>query len=176
MIRNSFIRFLITLVVLVLVVTTYGAWFAVVGKASAEAAGLRQAIETKQQETARVAAAQEALESLGADEGRINQYFIRADDIVSFLSGLEATGKALGASVEVASVSADTTSQRPHITLALTITGSFDSVFRTLGAIEYAPYDSRLSSLSLASTPTQSGQPVWTASAVFSIGTKVTTP
>ncbi|MBU2103516.1 hypothetical protein KKD95_00690, partial [Patescibacteria group bacterium] len=81
-------------------------------------------------------------------------------------------GKGLGATVSVASVSAETTTTRPHLKLSLKITGSFDSVLRTLGAIEYGPYDSQLLTTTFdtpkVSDPTLDAE--WTATTAFVIG------
>ena len=60
--------------------------------------------------------------------------------MVGFINGLEAQGQALGTTVSVLSVSAGTGKQ-PTFMLSLTIEGTFDTVMRTVGVIEYAPYD-----------------------------------
>jgi len=156
------------------IIAAYGFWYATVGTASAEAAQLAEKIKTAGHDSARVAAAKAALVSLAEDELSVRTYLVPTNDVVPFLEGLEQTGKQLGAAVEVASVSAQNSTNRPHLLLALKITGSFDSVLRTLGAIEYGPYDSELTNLTLDTPRLEAGEAsvAWTATATFTIGTQ----
>jgi hypothetical protein len=92
---------------------------------------------------------------------------------VPFLEQLTATGKYLGSNVNVVSVSASPSGAYEKLNLAVTITGSFNSVLRTIGAIEYGPYDTSISSLSFDAPVTGSvgsSSPQWTATALFMIG------
>lgn len=174
----ALIQLTVALLLFAGIVTAYGLWYRVVGKTSAHAAQLSVDIETKTQDSARVAAAKVALSELAADESGVHQYLVPTNDVVPFLEGLEQTGRQLGAEVEVASVSAESKTSRPHLTLSLKITGSFDSVLRTLGAIEYGPYDSALGTVTF-DTPRvgdSTAPSVWTATATFTIGTQVATP
>lgn len=169
----ALIQLSLALAVLVGVLTAYGAWYVVVGQASATSAALATEIETKTQESARVASAREALETLATDEASIQAYFIRQEDIVTFLERLESSGTALGSVVEVVSVGAEDGDERPHIRLSLKITGSFDAVMRTLGAIEYGPYDSAITSVTLDTLPSENGPSGrWTAAATLTLGTR----
>ncbi|HWH16114.1 MAG TPA: hypothetical protein VNU25_00810 [Candidatus Paceibacterota bacterium] len=169
----ALIQLSLAIVLFVGVLGAYSAWYVTVGQASATSAALAKEIETKTQESARVASAREALETLAADEASIQAYLIRQEDIVSFLERLEGSGTSLGSSVEVVSVGAETGGERPHIRLSVKITGSFDAVMRTLGAIEYGPYDSAVTSVTLDTLPTESGPSGrWTASATLTLGTR----
>jgi len=161
------------LVVFVAALGVYGIWYSLVGKSSVEAAALSEEIRTKSQDSARVAAAKVALESLAEDEAAMRAYLVREQDIVPFLSTLEDTGASLGSSVEVVSVSADSKGERSQIQLSLKITGSFDAVLRTLGAIEYGPYDSAIQSVTFDTVPAEGGAAgSWTAAATFTLGTQ----
>ncbi len=171
----ALIQFSLAVAVLVGVLAAYGAWYVVVGQASATSAALATEIETKTQESARVASAREALATLATDEASIQAYFIRQEDIVSFLERLESSGSSLGSVVEVVSVGAEPGGERPHIRLSLKITGSFDAVMRTLGAIEYGPYDSAVTSVTLDTLPAENGPSGrWTAAATLTLGTRTT--
>ena len=77
------------------------------------------------------------------------------------------------------SVAAAPASPYGHLNLSVSITGTFDAVSKTVGAIEYQPYNTSLTSLSLSTTanPGDTGtttattsQPVWNAAVVFSVG------
>jgi hypothetical protein len=90
---------------------------------------------------------------------------------VAFLGDLEKQGKAQGAAVEVLSVT-DQDATKRRISLSLKITGSFDAVVRTLGTIEYGPYDAVLTNVTLDSVAAKENAPaVWTAAVVISFGT-----
>lgn len=169
----ALIQLVIALAVLAGVLGAYGAWYVAVGRASATAAALAKEIEAKTQESARVQSAREALATLAEDEASIQAYLIREEDIVSFLERLESSGAALGSSVEVVSVGAEEGGERSHIRLSLKIAGSFDAVLRTLGAIEYGPYDSAVSSLTLDTLPAETGPSGrWTANVTLTLGTR----
>lgn len=175
--RTALIQLSIALALLASVLGAYGFWYASVGKSSVEAAALSEAIRTKSQDSARVAAAKVALESLSEDEAAMRAYLVREQDIVPFLGTLEQTGTTLGATVEVVSVSTERKNERSQIQLSLKITGSFDAVLRTLGAIEYGPYDSAIQSVTFDTVPSEAGAATsWTAAATFILGTQTATP
>lgn len=169
--RSAIIQLSVALVIFACALGAYGVWYASVGKSSVEAASLSEQIRTKSQDSARVAAAKVALESLSEDEAAMRAYLVREQDIVPFLGTLEETGAALGASVEVVSVSAEPVAGRSQLLLSLKIAGSFDAVLRTLGTIEYGPYDSAIKSVTFDTVPSE-GERVWTAAATFTLGTQ----
>ncbi|MBU1292445.1 hypothetical protein KJ819_00050 [Patescibacteria group bacterium] len=177
----TFVHLSVALLLFIGLVSAYGFWYSLVGKASAQAAVLSEEIHQKSLESGRVAAARRALTVLAEDEAQVQKYLISENSVVPFLESLENTGKALGASVSVASVSAETSTTRPHLKLSLKITGSFDSVLRTLGAIEYGAYDSQLLTTTF-DTPKVSDPAApaeWTATSAFVIGMRAassTTP
>ena len=173
----TFIHLSLALVIFAGLVGVYGFWYSLVGKASAEASQLSEEIQAKSLESGRVAAAKKALAELAEDEAAVQKYLVSENNVVPFLESLENTGKALGATVSVASVSAEKSTTRPHLKLSLKITGSFDSVLRTLGAIEYGAYDSQLITTTF-DTPKVSDPAVaaeWTATASFMIGMRTAT-
>ena len=171
--RLTLIQLVFALLLLLGVLGTYAFWYASVGSSSVRAAALSEEIRTKGQDSARVAAAKVALEALSEDEAAMRAYLVRQEDIVPFLSRLEETGTSLGSNIEVVSVAAENTETRSHIRLSLKISGSFDAVLRTLGAIEYGPYDSALQALTFDTIPGGTeGAAVWTAAATFTLGTQ----
>lgn len=164
-------HFLIALTVLVGSIGAYVFWHRMVVAASQEAAGLVAQIEQTKRSADTSRQSKQQLTAIVDDEVAVRQYFVAPADIVPFLQTLEKTGSGLSAKVEVLSVAAAQT-PRPHLTLSLTITGGFDSVLRTLGAIEYAPYDISIKTLSFDTA--NSG--LWTANATVFVGTASSTP
>lgn len=171
--RRALIELALALSLLVAVLLGYGVWYVAVGKASAESAALASEIETKRIDSARVASAKAALESLAADESSMRTYLVREADVVPFLGKIEGAGTALGAQVEVVSVGSEVADGREVLRLSLKVTGSFDAVLRTLGALEYGPYDTRVSNVTLDTVAGAEGPSgMWTATATFFIGTQ----
>ncbi len=168
--RFTLIQLSLALALLVGSCVAYGFWYAGVRAMSARSEALNIELGERTADSARVIAAKEALQNLAADEATVRQYLIRPGDVVAFLEELEGTGSALGATVEVVSVSAEQGTGRGTIALSTKITGSFDAVLRTLGAIEYGPYDSRITGLTFDTV----SPGAWTAAASFTIGTQAT--
>ncbi len=167
---------LIQLALAVLLIGVLGAgyafWYLSVERLSDSARGLGQDIQEKTEDASRIRAAQAELATLAASEAEVGQYFVSTGNIVGFLEELQKTGAGLGAKVEVVSVASDDSTSPGHLTLALKITGSFDAVLRTLGAMEYGPYDSALQSLTFDTPAGSATSDGWTAAAVFIVGTQ----
>jgi len=167
---------------LVIALVLYSVWYGVVSAESAHAAQLEQQLTQKNQTSAQIAKAKTELVSLASDETTINQYFVSTNNVVPFLEQLQSTGKYLGSNVQVASVSATPGTPYGHLSLSLSITGSFNAVLRTIGAIEYGPYDTTVTTLTFDSTDngnSTSTSQVWTANGIFLVGTQTassTTP
>ena len=138
-----------------------------------KAADLEKEMRSKHTEIARAAKAQSATATLGEDEARIASYSLPHEEIVSFLESVQAEGKPLGSSVQVLSVSDEKSGGHPRVTLSLLITGSFDSVMKTIGVFENAPYDSALTNFTLDSgttDPKAKGPKQWSAATTLSVG------
>lgn len=139
------------------------------------AATLNQQVTIKSAQLEQVVRSRATLAGLPAEETNIEQYFVGKQEIVPFLEALQATGKPLGVTVQVLSVSDSIDGKHPRLALSLTITGSFDGVMRTLGAIENGPYDGVLTNVtvdSVVSTDPKVANKIWTASAILSLGTQ----
>jgi len=124
-------------------------WEGVVTAKSDALAVVEDKIATRDQEIKQSAEARSILNELEGEEARIQGYFVPEISTVPFINNLEARGRALGASVVVSSVAKGGTSAEPMLVLSLTVKGSFDAVMRTVGSIEYAPYNSAITSLYL---------------------------
>jgi hypothetical protein len=139
-----------------------------------QAATLTQTVAAKKVATARLMTARAQLSTLADDEARLQQYTIDKNTIVPFLETLQSAGKPYGASVSVLSVADEKTGTHGRVSLSLSIAGSFDAVMRTLGTIEYAPYDGIVKSATLSTAATGT-TPVWNASVVYSVSVATST-
>ena len=132
----------------------------------AEAEAQQRTVELKN-----IRDAQSALAALTESEARVKGYFVPTTEVVSFLERVGTAGDAFGADVSVVGVTEDTTETgRGMLTLSIQTHGTFASVMRTLGTLEFAPYDITLKNLSLDATDAENG--AWTAAATFDVGTK----
>jgi hypothetical protein len=171
---RTLIHPLLMIAVLAVACSAYGAWYARVGKESAIAVELAKQIQEAKQNSTRAEEARRELERATADEAAIQGYFVSTADVVSFLESLQGIGSRLGTKVTVVSVSSVPSKPHAQLQLSLTIAGSFDAVGRTLGAIEYQPYDTVIQNLTL-DTPvgeaTAGKKAQWTAAVTMLVGT-----
>jgi hypothetical protein len=144
----------------------YGFWYATVGAKSIAVANLESQISEKTEAASRIASARASLAEIAGDEASMQNYFVPETGVVAFINNLEAQGRAQGASVSVLSVSTSGAGAQPTLTFSITIKGTFDAVMRTVGAIEYAPYDLSISALSLG----QEGSNSWHANLNLLVG------
>jgi hypothetical protein len=173
--KSHFFHFAIALIVVIVVLVGYGFWYAALSAKSAAVANQESRIVAQTETVSRIASARAVLAEIAGDEASVENYFVSETGVVAFIDGLEAQGEAQGAVVEVGSVSAGTAGVRPTFILSLAIKGAFDAVMRTIGAIEYVPYDLSISGLSL----TQDNEGRWHADlkiTVGSVGSKTKTP
>lgn len=169
--KHPFTQLMFAVGTLVIAAVAYGIWYGTVVSASARDATLAAQISDESDAAARAAAAERSLAALGPQEAAIDGHFVATTDIVSFLEKLQEAASAVGASANVGSVS-EGDSPRPHLTIAMTVTGSFDAVMRALGVIEYGPYDIETTQASLTSSSNSNGGATWTASLSLSVGTR----
>ena len=169
--KSPLTRFLLALAVLVGSLGVYGAWYAAVSAKSAAVANLGNQITTNTETMTRIASARSALAQIAGDESLVQNYFVSESNIVAFINDLEARGAAQGATVSVLSVSSDTSSTHTALTLSLAVKGSFNSVVRTIGSIEYAPYDLSIGTLSVGLDAKNS----WHANLDITVGTNPAT-
>jgi hypothetical protein len=127
----------------------YGFWYATIADESAVVANLQNQIIAKTETMSRIVSVRAKLAKIAEDKTTVQSYFVLETDVVAFIDGLEEQGKAQRTAVNVLSVSAGSEDTQPIFVLSLAIKGTFDAVMRTVGAIEYAPYDLSISELSL---------------------------
>lgn len=149
----------------------FGLEYYVLAQGKTQVMELQRKVEEKKVDIAKASRARNALATLGTSEDQVRSFLLQKDRIVSFLESLQATGKSLGTSVEVVSVSDDKQNGHPRINVSLLVSGSFDSVMRTVGTLENGPYDGVLNSLTLDSGgPIVKGVQQWSAATVLSVG------
>jgi hypothetical protein len=149
----------------------FGVEYYLLDTAEAQVTDLQKQVADKKVELEKAARARSALTTLGPNEEIINSYLLNKDDIVTFLENVQSTGKAIGATAQVVSVSDEKVAGHPRISVSLLISGSFDSVMRTVGMLENSSYDSTLTSVTLDSGgPVVKGVQQWSAATVLSVG------
>ena len=162
--KSTRIRLIIVVVIAVLAVGAHAFWYNLILSKSAEVSKLQGEITQSSEVVTRIASDRALLAQASSSQAEVQNYFVSNNNIVPFINSLQSTGSALGSTVKVLSVSSAGQGQT-SIKLALTVSGSFDAVMRTVGAIEYAPYAITISSLTLQKSP-KTG---WTASINFSV-------
>jgi len=128
----------------------YGFWYAAVAQKSSAVADLQGQINAKTETVSRIASTRTALSEIANDEAVVQGYFVPETGVVAFINSLEGLGRAQGSDVSVLSVSTDAgATERPMLAFSISVKGTFDAVMRTVGAIEYAPYDLSIAALSV---------------------------
>ncbi|MEK7144473.1 MAG: hypothetical protein AAB794_01260 [Patescibacteria group bacterium] len=165
--KSPLIHSLVAIIVCVMVSIGYGMWYAAVGAKSVEVVNLEDKVVIKTETINRVASSRASLAEIADDEATIRSYFVPETGVVAFIDSLQSRGEAQGATVSVLSVSpAGATAATPSLVFALSIDGTFEAVMSTIGAIEYAPYDLTISSLSV----TQGTENGWHANLNILVG------
>lgn len=164
--KSSLAHIIVWVSILSASIVGHGFWYATIANKSAETARVQSQIDDKKETAGRVAAARTALAEIAGDEAAVQSYFVSETDVVSFISALEARARAQSANMKVLSVSVDNSSKQPSLVLSLSVSGTFDSVMRTVGAIEYAPYDLSISKLSLI----KEEKKIWNANLELVVG------
>lgn len=150
----------------VLAIVGYSMWYIAVEHKSAVVAGLQNRINEKKNTASRIASARTALSEITGNEEVIQNYFVKEEGVVAFIDDIETRGRLQKASVSVLSVKKESATSRLALAFTISINGTFDSVMRTIGAIEYAPYDITIESLSVG----QDDKNVWHAEAKLLVG------
>ncbi len=143
--RSSFIHLGLVVLIAIMVSLAYAWWHQEVLRVASEAADL--AVQAAERGNVQTRSSRNEVASLAEGEAYVGAHLLPLGEIVPFLEGLEATGREFGALVAVASVS--DAAGEGQISIALSIEGSFDSVMRTVGTIEYGPYASAIDTLTL---------------------------
>lgn len=144
----------------------YGILYANVEAESVVVANTEKQIVANTETENRIASTRASLAEIANDEASIQSYFIPETGVVSFIDALQTQARELNATTSILSVSMSGTGIRTTLKTALSIKGTFDSVMRTIGAIEYMPYDLSISVLSLD----QDTKNVWHADLNLAVG------
>lgn len=136
--------------VCVLSLAGYVLSYGVVVSKSEMAAELDRKIEAINTNTSQAISDRAALEELSKEEVFVQDLFVSEEDVAAFVDGLELQGRNQGTTVTVSSISKGGANAPDTLGLSLTVKGTFDSVMRTVGVIEYAPYNLSVSSLVIA--------------------------
>ena len=150
--KSPFFHLIFWLVIAVATGAGYWFWYNTVSNESVAVADLQNQINTKTEASVRVAAARTALAEISGDESLVQSYFVPQNGVVSFIDMLEGLAAAQNANMKVLSVSTGGTANQPTLLLTIGIDGTFDSVMRTVGAVEYAPYDVTVSKFAVSQT------------------------
>lgn len=164
--KTPLMHLLIALSILVAVFVGQGFWYSIIAGKSSDVAALQSQINEKSEAASRVASSRAELAKIADDEIAVKSYFVSENDIVSFIDDLQERGLSQKTIVKVLSVSAGGTNARPTLSLAVTVIGAFDAVMRTVGSIEYSPYDLSISKLSVM----KSDKKTWSANLELIVG------
>jgi hypothetical protein len=146
--KSPLTHLIITFVTGVVVISAYFIWYSAISRESASVANLQSQIDTEMATANRAASAHAAIAEIESDEAAVHDYFIPETGVVAFINNLELLGQSQGTSVNVVSVSTGKGTM-PTLDFSLVVKGTFNAVMRTVGAIEYSPYDLSISQFSL---------------------------
>lgn len=163
--KSPLTQFIVTLIICVIVLAGYCFWYSIISAKSNSVANLQDQINTETETASRVASAHAAVAEIESDKKTVQNYFVPETGVVSFINNLETEGNSHGTIVSVLSVSTGT-GALPTLSFSITIKGTFDSVMRTVGAIEYSPYDLSISEFSI----NQNEKSGWQANLGLSVG------
>ncbi len=164
--KSPFFHLIIWTAICVTSLVGYVFWYTAVANKSVAVADLQDQINAKTDASMRIAAARSALAEIAGDESLVQSYFVPETGVVSFIDNLETLAQTQAASLKVLSVSTGGTTSNPVFLFTVSIDGTFDSVMRTIGAIEYAPYDISVTGLSVE----KFGKDAWHADLKLIIG------
>lgn len=156
----------------------YGVWHYLFAQEQTKLATLTNQIATQRSAATHFSAAELALTSHQAQERELEGYFVSQNNIVNFISALQAKGTQLGSTISVQSVSdnasgGSNSSGSNTLTISATVQGTFSQVMQTIGAVEYMPYDITVPAVSIshgAGNGAGSGAP-WSAQLTLTVGT-----
>ncbi|MDB5244856.1 MAG: hypothetical protein JWN18_726 [Parcubacteria group bacterium] len=163
--KSAVTHLIITSCIALGAVGAFTAWYLFVQHTRAHVADLETQIARKIENSQRIAEARASLAEIAGEEAAIQSYFVPEANVVPFIDSLEAEGHTFGTLVKVTAVSKANVKSRPALTFALTVGGSFDSVLRTVGAIEYSPYNVSITALAL----TRDDKGVWAATLTITV-------
>jgi hypothetical protein len=163
--RSSATHLIAVMLAWVVALGGYSVWYGVISKKSNEVVDLENKIIQTSDAMGRIASTRVALTEISRDEAQVQGYFVPETGASALIEDLEARGAAQRANVSVLSAAIGGTPAQPTLTLPITVTGTFDAVMRTVGAIEYAPYAISVSGVSVQ----KNANSAWQASLTLTI-------
>lgn len=170
--KSVFLRLGVSIGGCALVLVGYVAGYGIVVEKSEVAADLGRQIDAINATTIQAISDRAALEEISKEEVFIQNFFVSEEDIATFIDDLELRGRNQGAVVTVSSIVKGGASAPATLGITLTVKGTFDAVMRTVGSIEYAPYNLSVSSLVIA----QDEEKSWHADLKMTVGSVPTHP
>jgi hypothetical protein len=175
--KTPYSPIIVASIILLASVGAFALEYYVLSNGEVQLTDITKQIKDKKFEIEKADQARNALTSLDANEALVKSYVLRKDNIVPFIDLLQSTGKEVGASVQVLSVTDDKSTGHARVVISLTVNGSFDAVMRTMGILENGPYDTELTNLALDSAATSTrGTQLWSANTALSVGIDQTVP
>lgn len=145
----TFSRLIIALIAFAALSAGYVFLFQTVTAKSVELAALNASIEAHARSESRNDLTQATLAEIAAQEALIQRYLVPAVQAESFVSDLEARARSQEVSVQrLSGVSANADTHT--ISFSLALEGSFSSVMRAIGSLEYAPFELAASQVSIS--------------------------
>jgi hypothetical protein len=163
--KSPLTHFIIASIVCVIVLAGYCFLYSVIASKSNSVANLQNQINFETETASRAASAHAAIAEIESDEKTVSDYFVPETGVVAFINNLETVGNSHGTNVKILSVSTGN-GTLPTLDFSLVVKGTFDSVMRTVGAIEYSPYDLSISEFSI----NQDEKRVWQANLELVVG------
>ncbi|MGB4076836.1 MAG: hypothetical protein WBK28_04005 [Minisyncoccia bacterium] len=165
MTREPLIHLALSLLFVAVCAGAYTFWFFASERVHDETAVVLTQIAEHELDQARTTSARAQIEELTTEEAFVRSYFVPEEDIVLFLEHLEEIGTGDNAEVSVASVTGS--AKEGHISVSLSVEGTFNAVLKTIGHIEHGSYAVTTESLTFESE----GEGRWRAVGVFLVGT-----
>lgn len=147
--RSSLSHLLGALSLCVVSIVLYGMWYTAVSAKSIAAGNLQSTIDEKIKTANQVTTTRAAFANIADEEAAIHAYFVPQMEVSTFIDTLKKYAETLGTTLETPSISVSGTLIQPTLSFTIVVRGTFTAVMRTVGAIEYAPYDLIIPTLSI---------------------------
>ena len=160
--RTKIICFIVC-VLFVAVVSAVSYEYILIEKMEDETVSLQGELKSEKQSLESFTALSKTASNIKADSEKANSFFIKRDEVVTFLDRVEEVASSTGASVSVKSVD-EKKSQANQSLLAVSvqIDGSYSQVFYTLRMLEELPFQTEVRNVKLSNV-SASGQKKITA-------------
>lgn len=136
-------KFFITVfILLVLIFSAFAGWFYVFSKISSESKEiieLRKNILRGEKSNVNEQSLSRLLDSLKKEREEVESVFLKEDDLIRLIKGLESIGESSGVSLKISAISAEkSAASKPAISFSAE--GTFEQLFKYLYFLENLPY------------------------------------